>query len=139
MSTNKQYETTTTNLADFGARERHMAARLLDAALPEGFDETGVTIMLNRESGHVFLINEDYQVAMFNGNRLELFHSLPYGGAGGFLSDLFEENSPDELNSEDTEYLFDHFTEESTVTYAMLSDEWKEFFLGEYGLEAPSE
>ena len=128
-------DTTTTNLADFGPCERHMAARLLDAAFPEGFYDSGVTIMLNRESGNVFLTNEDYQVAMFNGDKLELFHSLPYGGAEGFLGDLFEENSPDELNSDDTLYLFERFTEEYTVTYEMLSDEWKRHFLDEYGLE----
>jgi hypothetical protein len=44
---------------------------------------------------------------MLNENKLDLFHSLPYGGAEGFLSDLIEENQPENLHSDDVEYILD--------------------------------
>jgi len=95
----------TENLADFGSRERHMAAELLAHTLPDNFSDSGVRIAFNMNSGCVFLVNDDYQVAMMNGGSLEIFHSTPYEGHEGFLSDLLDEYSPDDLNSEDTDYL----------------------------------
>jgi hypothetical protein len=48
-------EITTTNLADFGWRERKMAAELLTASceqgFPEDFEDEGVILMFNRSSG----------------------------------------------------------------------------------------
>lgn len=95
----------TENLADFGSRERAMAAELLAAPLPETFSDDGVKIAMNRNSGFVFLVNADYQCAMMNGDTLEIFHSTPYDGIEGFLSDLLEENEPGDLHREDAEYL----------------------------------
>jgi len=95
----------TENLADFGARERHMAAELLAHKLPDNFSDSGVRVAFNMDSGYVFLVNDDYQCAMMNGGSLEIFHSTPYAGHEGFLSDLLDEYSPDDLNSEDTDYL----------------------------------
>jgi hypothetical protein len=55
---------TTSNLAEFGHRERKMAAELLSewnkGNLPFDFYDQGVTIMMNKNSGYVFLTNEDY-------------------------------------------------------------------------------
>ena len=52
-----------TNIAEFGYRERKMAAELLNASInqgfPKDFDDDGVTIMMNKESGNVFFINEN--------------------------------------------------------------------------------
>jgi hypothetical protein len=95
----------TENLADFGSHERAMAAELLAARLPDGFNDDGVKIAMNRNSGFVFLVNADYQCAMMNGDTLEIFHSTPYDGIEGFLSDLLEENEPGDLHREDAEYL----------------------------------
>ena len=75
--TNANANAYTENLADFGAREREMAAKLLAAGLPDGFNDGGVKLAFNRNSGYVFLVNEDYQVAMMNGGNMQLFHSLP--------------------------------------------------------------
>ena len=94
----------TEDLADFGMRERTISAALLAAKLPEGFNDDGVKLAMNRNSGYVFLVNADYQVAMMNGACLELFHSLP-GGEEGFLTDLIDELSPDDLHHEDTDYI----------------------------------
>lgn len=95
----------TENLADFGARERKMAAELLAARWPDSFADVGVRVAMNRNSGYVFLVNEDYQCAMMNGDTCEIFHSTPYAGHEGFLSDLLDEYSPDDLNGEDARYL----------------------------------
>lgn len=58
MSNNN--EVYTENLADFGSRERSMAAELLAARLPDGFPDDGVKLAMNRNSGFVFLVNADY-------------------------------------------------------------------------------
>jgi hypothetical protein len=100
-------DTYTENLADFGTRERRMAAELLAADFPFTFSDDGVRVAMNQNSGFVFLVNNDYQCAMMNGDTMEIFHSTPYDGHEGFLSDLLDEYGPDDLNSEDADYLRD--------------------------------
>ncbi len=97
----------TEDLADFGRRERAEAARLLAEPLPETFYNDGVKLAFNRNSGNVFLVNSDYQVAMMNGVDLQVFHTTPYEGHEGFIEDLLEEYTPDDLNREDAEYIRD--------------------------------
>lgn len=84
-------EVTTTNLADFGSRERAMLVDLLNAwreqGLPEEFCEDEVVPMMNRNSGCVFLTNSEYQVAMMNGDDLEMFYSCLNCGHEGFRED----------------------------------------------------
>lgn len=79
---------TTTDLSEFGYREREEAELLLKAwreqGLPDDFNNDKVIIMMNRSSGNVFLTNDDYQVAMLNGNKLESFYSCPNCGNEGF-------------------------------------------------------
>lgn len=82
--------TTTTDLTRFGFRELKMAAGLLTAyceTLPE-FLTDGVELMMNTHSGCVFLTDEDFNVAMMNGDRLEQWHSCPECGAEGFAEDM---------------------------------------------------
>lgn len=80
---------TTTNLADFGDRELHLLIDLLqawrDQQLPEDFCSDAVVPMLNKNSGHVFLTNSDYQVAMINGDKLDSWYSCPNCGHEGFI------------------------------------------------------
>ena len=101
----------TENLAEFGYREIEMLSDLLNAwmkdGLPDGFDQSGIKPAMNKLSGYVFLINDEFQVAMLNGDELEIFHSFPYSGAEGFLSELIEEHDPASLNKEDVEYVID--------------------------------
>lgn len=82
---------TTTNLADFGFHEREELIQILRAwhskGLPYGFDDDEVVPMFNRNSGNVFLTNSDYQVAMLNGQDLEIWHSCPNCGHEGFKED----------------------------------------------------
>lgn len=100
---------TTTNLADFGARERKMAADLLTASIeqgfPDDFEDDGITLMMNSNSGNVFFTNANFDVAMMNGGRLELFYSCPQCGAEGFREDIHDADTAVDLNTECVRYL----------------------------------
>ena len=113
----------TEDLADFGHRERHMAAALLAAGLPTGFYDDGVKLAMNRNSGYVFLVNSDFQVAMMNGNTIEQFYTTPYSGLEGFIGDLLAENEPNEINSEDAEYILEIAEAEGEE----LPESWKSY------------
>lgn len=82
---------TTTDLADFGSREREILIRLLQAwreqGLPEDFDLDEVVPMMNRNSGSVFLTNSSYQVAFLNGGNLESWYYCGNCGHEGFAED----------------------------------------------------
>ena len=90
-------EVTTTNIADFGYTERKELIALLQAwheqGLPDDFSEDEVHPMFNRNSGHVFLTNSEYQVAMLthcgdiSKDRLEIWHNCPNCGHEGFEED----------------------------------------------------
>ena len=75
-------------------RERALTIELLQAwgeqGLPSDFYEEGVKVAMNRDSGNVFLVNEDYQCAMMNGDKLESFYSSPYDVHEGFLEELLD-------------------------------------------------
>ena len=102
---------TTTDLSQFGNRERAEAGELLTAyskgyltkLARDYFYNDEVTVMFNQHSGNVFLTNSDCQALMFNGSELDLFISTPYNGNEGFMDELIEEY--DEMHNEDKEYL----------------------------------
>jgi len=101
-------ETTTTDFSKFGSRERKMAAELLtalDQNCPDDFDLSEVQIMMNFNSGNVFLVNGDYQTAMMNGDDLESFYSTPYSGHEGFWGDLVNQYA--EMHPQDQGYMRD--------------------------------
>ena len=81
---------TITDLSAFGFRELKMAAKLLTAYCqdPPDFLGHGIHLMMNTYSGCVFLTDEDFNVAMMNGDRLEQFHVCPECGAEGFADDI---------------------------------------------------
>ena len=89
---------TTTDLSCFGWREKKMATELLDAmieqGLPNEFWDEEVTVMFNTHSGYVFITNSEFQVAMLNGNTLEMWHACPECGYEGFLEDM--DHNPDD-------------------------------------------
>ncbi len=105
----KEKETTSTNLSDFGNRERELARELLKAwneqGLPEDFEDENIQIMMNFNSGFVFLTNDYCQVAMMNGDKLELFYTLPYSGEEGFAEDFKDVKKEDYEEPEDWEYI----------------------------------
>jgi len=85
----------TADLSKFGYRERELAEALLKAwreqGLPDDFHNEEVTINLNMNSGYVFLSNSEYQVAMMNDDKLEIFFTDFETGEEGFLDELSEE------------------------------------------------
>lgn len=89
--------TVTTNLADFGHREREEVITLLTAwnraGLPDDFEADGVHPAFNTCSGKVFLTNADFQVCMIpsGSESLESWYTTPHEGREGFFSDLCEE------------------------------------------------
>ena len=86
----------TENLSLYGYRELDMVADLLKAYKTENdhtefFDDCGVKPMFNQMSGYVFLTNENYDVAMMNGDYLEDWFICPYCGHEGFKEDMEHE------------------------------------------------
>ena len=91
------------------AREREMVRDILNSwgnhGLPVDFDDEGVKIAFNSNSGHVFLVNCQYQCCMVNGDRLESFYYSPYQGIEGFFDELVEQYP--HMHHEDQEWLRD--------------------------------
>lgn len=87
-------DATTTNLADFGTRERHELIEILQAwessGLPDDFYDDEVVPMFNRDSGYVFLTHFEYQVCMVADGKLESWYTTPYAGYERFLDDLVQ-------------------------------------------------
>lgn len=87
----------TRDLMDFGIRELRLAARLL-AVLKTAQDRTmrlgdTITPEFNPDSGYVFLIDSDFNVAMLNGDTLEDWLMCPQCGIEGFISELEREGA----------------------------------------------
>lgn len=83
--------TNTNDLSKFGYIELKETARLLNAYVDNGkniLDGDGVKVGFNPNSGCVFLVDEDYNVAMMNGDDLELWYNCPICGHEGFLEDM---------------------------------------------------
>jgi len=84
-------ESTTQDLTEFGYKGRNKLIELLKAwqeqGLPSGFIPENVSPMMNHISGHVFLINEDFQCAMMNGDMLEQWYYCGNCGHEGFEPD----------------------------------------------------
>lgn len=49
--------------------------------------------MMNTHSGNVFLTNADFQVAVMNGDNLEIFYTDFETGEEGFKEDLSEDST----------------------------------------------
>ena len=104
---------TTTNLADFGWRERKLAGELRMASCEQGFPVdfkvSGVQIMMNRVSRNVFFVNDENQVAMMNSDKLESFYITPCSGYEGFADELLKMYNKDKhiWNQEDIDFLKD--------------------------------
>ncbi len=104
------YDAYTENLADFGYRELEEGGKLLLAiknGLPEDFSDDGIKLAFNRNSGYVFLTNDDYQVAMVDDDgKLYSFYTTPYSGYEGSAEDLFYE-ADESWDKEDLDYLLE--------------------------------
>lgn len=87
----------TQDLSRFGYRELDMAADLLkkfaNGRAPDDFDAEGLTLNFNLNSGCVFLSNENYEVAMMNGDKLESFYTCGECGHEGFKEEMKHEGN----------------------------------------------
>lgn len=104
---------TTTDLRDFGIRELRLAAELLNAYcdVPPSWMGKGVGLMFNRESGCVFLTDEDFNVAMMNSGKLDAWLFTPHDGHDGFIDELTAGHAPGDLHTDDAAYIR-HWAEE---------------------------
>ena len=97
----------TEDLSDFGYIELDKAGQLLVAiknGLPSDFDDDGIKVAFNSNSGFVFLTNAEYQVAMVDDKgKLYSFYTTPYEGYEGSLEELLEEY--DNMSPDDQEYV----------------------------------
>ena len=66
------------------------------------------SLMMNTDSGNVFLTNSDYQVAMLNDDKRIriLVLSVLWRGNEGFASDLYKEFKDGYIDEEDYEELY---------------------------------
>lgn len=88
----------TQDISQFGFRELKEAARLLTAytEADKNIIGDGIHIEFNPNSGNVFLVDEDYRVAMMNEDVLEEFFSCPICGHEGFLDDMYHNENNDD-------------------------------------------
>ena len=63
--------------------------------------------MMTTQRGNVFLTDEDFNVAMMNGDTLDAWLFTPYEGHEGFLEDLINDLDPQDLHAEDLDYIRD--------------------------------
>lgn len=91
-------DTNTQDLSKFGYVELAEAAKLLTAYCDPNQDtdflDEGIAIEFNSNSGCVFLIDQEYNVGMMNGDDLEQWLNCPECGEEGFLEDM-KENGKD--------------------------------------------
>jgi len=85
----------TQDLSQFGYRELGIAGELLTAYSDNPILGGSIRLKFNARSGNVFLVDEDYRVAMLNDNKLEEFYSCPSCGREGFAEE-FDEIEEDE-------------------------------------------
>ena len=106
-------KTYTEDLADFGYREQREAQDLFEAwksnGLPVDFENNGVRIAFNMNSGYVFLVNSELQVAMCDKDEkgklsLYSFYSSPYEGKEGSFDELLDEY--EDMQPEDQEWFY---------------------------------
>ena len=97
----------TEDFSEFGYIQLDEAGKLLTAiksGLPSDFDDGGIRVGFNRNSGFVFLTNDEYQVAMLDDKgKLYSFYTTPYEGYEGSLEELLEEY--DNMNNEDKDFV----------------------------------
>ena len=108
----------TTNLAEFGYREIAMARDLLTAYLEKNETDLlgdGVQIYFNKNSGNVFLSDEDNNTAMEANGRLLDWIVTPYEGHEGFYADLMREYK--DMHPEDQEYMDQLWTSANPQLY----------------------
>jgi hypothetical protein len=85
-------ENPTTDLSLFGYRELQMAIELLKAfkevKTEIDFLGDGIKLMMNTSSGNVFLTDDDFNVAMMNGEKIQQWLTCSNCGKEDFKEEL---------------------------------------------------
>lgn len=83
----------TADLSEYGFRELDEAADLLKAYAANGSDflESGVALNLNKNSGYVFLTDENYNVGVMEDGKVVQFYSCPICGYEGTQEDALND------------------------------------------------
>jgi hypothetical protein len=86
----------TSDLSEFGYRELKIAGQLLSTLKTDKdktrFIDEGLTVFFNKKSGYVFLSDENFNVAMMNGDILEDFINCPDCGNEALVSEFNAES-----------------------------------------------
>jgi hypothetical protein len=86
----------TSDLSEFGYRELKIAGQLLSTLKTDKdktrFIDEGLTVFFNKKSGYVFLSDENFNVAMMNGDILEDFINCPDCGNAALASEFSTES-----------------------------------------------
>lgn len=87
-------EIITSDLTQFGYKELYEAGQLLQAYAADGSDflYKGVNVFMNKNSGKVFLSDEDMRVGVLEGGRLVEFYSCPECGYEGTQEEAIADN-----------------------------------------------
>ena len=97
----------TENLSEFGFRELIEAGKLLSAiknGFPLDFSKENIKIGFNKNSGYVFLTNENCEVCMVDDDgTLFSYYTTPYQGLEGSFEELMEEY--EEMHVDDQTYM----------------------------------
>lgn len=104
MNNNEKETVVTTDLSKFGYRELRLAAQLLTAYCDADkqaseFLGDGLTLNMNKQSGYVFLSDENFNVGMMNGDKLEQWLNCPYCGHEGFKEDAIHKAKDEECTA----------------------------------------
>lgn len=91
-------EVITHDLNEFGNRQLLEVARLIEEYGNKGADflTDKISINLNKNSGYVFLSDEDFNVGMLNNGKLEQWFSCPYCGHENFKENMEHEPQDEE-------------------------------------------
>jgi hypothetical protein len=93
-----QEENPTSDLSKFGKIEIETAIELLKAYNEQGAEylADNVHICFNYNSGYVFLVDDDNNVAMLNEDKLEQWFVCPSCGFEGFKEDFIKHSKDKE-------------------------------------------
>ena len=94
----------TQDLSKFGYVELEESGKLLTAYCNDtNILDDGVKLEFNPNSGNVFLVDEEFNIAMFNDGELQRWHYCPICGHEGFKEDMAHGEDDEECQ----EYLKD--------------------------------
>lgn len=97
------------DFSEFGYREIKMASDLLNAYLKSDIEiEDGLKVAFNSNSANVFLTDNEYNVWMMNGDKLEQWFNCSECGFEGFKEDF-----KDQTDCKDCRYIYTGSYEES--------------------------